>query len=147
MVGRSQTQLAAEDVKQAFKREAGEKRHVYLSVASFQRKAQAHVAAAKKPDMTARMEKMDYKHRGMVRFYRKHFRHQYPAGLMGLVVVGVWTRFAAVALQTTLRHAPDELVRPADAAHGGVPLTSPSASTGAWRRPPPMTTGSPFSSG
>jgi len=72
-----------------------------------------------------------HKHRGMVRFYRKHFRHQYPAGLMGLVVVGVWTRFAAVALQTTLRHAPDELVRPADAAHGGVPLTSPSASTGA----------------
>jgi len=38
-----------------------------------------------------------HKHRGMVRFYQKHFRHQYPAGLMGLVVVGVWLRFAAVA--------------------------------------------------
>jgi len=37
-----------------------------------------------------------HKHKGMVRFYRKHFRHQYPAGLMGLVVAGVWLRFAAV---------------------------------------------------
>lgn len=59
--------LAAEDVKEAFKREAGEKRHVYLSVAAQQRKAQAHVAASETPDMTRRMEQMDFKHRGMVR--------------------------------------------------------------------------------
>jgi len=32
----------------------------------------------------------------MVRFYQKHFRRQYPVGLMGLVVAGVWLRFAAV---------------------------------------------------
>jgi GT2 family glycosyltransferase len=38
-----------------------------------------------------------HKHRGMVRFYRKHFRHEYPAGLMELVTLGVWLRFAAVA--------------------------------------------------
>ena len=38
-----------------------------------------------------------HKHGGMVRFYRKHFRHQYPAGLMELVVVGVWLRFAVIA--------------------------------------------------
>jgi hypothetical protein len=38
-----------------------------------------------------------HKHKGMVRFYQKHFRSQYPAGLMGIVVVGVWLRFAAVA--------------------------------------------------
>lgn len=38
-----------------------------------------------------------HKHKGMVRFYQKHFRQQYPAGLMGLVVIGVWLRFAAVA--------------------------------------------------
>jgi GT2 family glycosyltransferase len=38
-----------------------------------------------------------HKHRGMVRFYRKHFRHQYPAGLMELVTIGVWLRFAAIA--------------------------------------------------
>ena len=38
-----------------------------------------------------------HKHKGMVRFYRKHFRHQYPAGLMELVIVGVWLHFAAIA--------------------------------------------------
>ena len=38
-----------------------------------------------------------HKHRGMVRFYRKHFRHQYPLGLMALVIAGVWLRFTAVA--------------------------------------------------
>lgn len=60
-------QLAADDVKEAFRREYGEKRHVFLSVASFQRKAQANVARGKNPDMVRRMEEMDYKHRGMVR--------------------------------------------------------------------------------
>lgn len=40
-----------------------------------------------------------HKHRGMVRFYGKHFRHQYPVGLMELVIVGVWLRFAAIAMQ------------------------------------------------
>ena len=34
-----------------------------------------------------------YKHRGMVRFYRKFFRHQYPGLLMVLVLAAVWTRF------------------------------------------------------
>ena len=38
-----------------------------------------------------------HKHRGMIRFYRKHFRHEYPIGLMELVTLGVWLRFAAVA--------------------------------------------------
>lgn len=38
-----------------------------------------------------------HKHKGMVRFYRKHFRHQYPAGLMAAVVFGVWLRFSAIA--------------------------------------------------
>jgi hypothetical protein len=33
----------------------------------------------------------------MVRFYQKHFCHQYPGALMTLVVIGVWLRFAAVA--------------------------------------------------
>lgn len=37
-----------------------------------------------------------HKHLGMVRFYRKFFRHQYPGVLMGLVVFGVWLRFSAV---------------------------------------------------
>jgi len=38
-----------------------------------------------------------HKHRGMIRFYRKHFRAAYPPGLFGLVVAGVGLRFAAVA--------------------------------------------------
>lgn len=38
-----------------------------------------------------------HKHRGMVRFYRKHFRRQYPGLLMLMVMLGVWLRFAAVA--------------------------------------------------
>lgn len=37
-----------------------------------------------------------HKHRGMVRFYRKFFRHQYPGVLMWLVVMGVWLRFGIV---------------------------------------------------
>jgi hypothetical protein len=35
-----------------------------------------------------------HKHKGMMRFYRKFFRHQYPGILMGLVALGVWMRFA-----------------------------------------------------
>jgi len=38
-----------------------------------------------------------HKHKGMVRFYRKFFQHQYPGGLMWLVVVGIWIRFALLA--------------------------------------------------
>lgn len=38
-----------------------------------------------------------HKHRGMLRFYRKFFRHQYPGVLMWFVVLGVWLRFCAVA--------------------------------------------------
>jgi GT2 family glycosyltransferase len=44
-----------------------------------------------------------HKHRGMIRFYRKHFRESYPAGLFGLVVAGVWLRFAAVAARQSVR--------------------------------------------
>ncbi|MFM8415207.1 MAG: glycosyltransferase family 2 protein [Planctomycetota bacterium] len=44
-----------------------------------------------------------HKHRGMIRFYRKHFRDSYPAGLFGLVVAGVWLRFAAVATRQIVR--------------------------------------------
>lgn len=36
------------------------------------------------------------KHKGMIRFYRKFFRHQYPGLLMGLVIAGVGIRFIAI---------------------------------------------------
>lgn len=59
--------LAAEDVKQAFRREYGDKRHIYLSVVAFQRKAQANVANSKAPNMVRRMEELESKRRGLVR--------------------------------------------------------------------------------
>jgi nucleoside-diphosphate-sugar epimerase len=34
-----------------------------------------------------------YKHKGMVRFYRKFFRHQYPAPLMWVVMAGIGIRY------------------------------------------------------
>lgn len=74
--------LAAEDVKAAFHRAAGEDRHVYLSRMANIRKQQAEVAAAKTPDMQEKMERLDYRHRGLVRrfngrladFLREHHR-------------------------------------------------------------------------
>jgi GT2 family glycosyltransferase len=55
-----------------------------------------------------------HKHKGMIRFYRKFFRHQYPGMLMGLVAMGVWLRFGLVAAYHTakrvrraLRHGRD----------------------------------------
>lgn len=44
-----------------------------------------------------------HKHKGMLRFYRKFFRHQYPGVLMGLVVAGVWLRFGVAAVYLTAR--------------------------------------------
>jgi len=44
-----------------------------------------------------------HKHKGMLRFYRKFFRHQYPLPLMVLVFVMVWIRFLFVAGMLTLR--------------------------------------------
>lgn len=45
-----------------------------------------------------------HKHKGMLRFYHKFFRHQYPGVLMWLVMFGVWLRFAAVAAYYSGRH-------------------------------------------
>jgi GT2 family glycosyltransferase len=44
-----------------------------------------------------------HKHKGMIRFYRKFFRHQYPGILMGLVALGVWLRFGLVAGYYTVK--------------------------------------------
>ncbi len=38
-----------------------------------------------------------YKHRGMIRFYRKFLRHRYPVILTWGVLLAVWTRFVAKA--------------------------------------------------
>jgi len=44
-----------------------------------------------------------YKHLGMLRFYRKFFRHRYPAVLLWAVTAAVWIRFAAKAAMLLLR--------------------------------------------
>jgi len=44
-----------------------------------------------------------HKHRGMLHFYRKFFRHQYPGVLMWLVTLGVWSRFLAVCIYHLMR--------------------------------------------
>jgi GT2 family glycosyltransferase len=50
-----------------------------------------------------------HKHKGMLRFYRKFFRHQYPGVLMGLVALGVWMRFAAVTFLLTAQRLLDRV--------------------------------------
>lgn len=45
-----------------------------------------------------------HKHKGMQRFYRKFFRHQYPGALMWLVSIGVWLRFFLIAVYYSARH-------------------------------------------
>jgi GT2 family glycosyltransferase/nucleoside-diphosphate-sugar epimerase len=49
-----------------------------------------------------------YKHRGMVRFYRKFFRDRYPALLMWLVMLGIGIRFIARALSRLTNRAKPE---------------------------------------
>ncbi|MDB5764001.1 MAG: dTDP-Rha--alpha-D-GlcNAc-pyrophosphate polyprenol alpha-3-L-rhamnosyltransferase [Herminiimonas sp.] len=45
-----------------------------------------------------------HKHKGMMRFYRKFFYHQYPGILMWLVALGVWGRFGVVAAYYGVLH-------------------------------------------
>ncbi|MGA9032716.1 MAG: glycosyltransferase family 2 protein [Sulfuricaulis sp.] len=51
-----------------------------------------------------------HKHKGMIRFYRKFFRHQYPWPLMPLVVAAVWTRFMLLAGMALFRQGASEPV-------------------------------------
>lgn len=44
-----------------------------------------------------------HKHRGMLRFYGKFFRHHYPGVLMWLVTLGIWLRFGLIAAYSTVR--------------------------------------------
>lgn len=44
-----------------------------------------------------------HKHKGMMRFYRKFFNHQYPGALMWLVAGGIWLRFSLVAAYYTTK--------------------------------------------
>lgn len=44
-----------------------------------------------------------HKHKGMMRFYRKFFRRQYPGAMMSLVALGIWLRFGFVAGYYTIK--------------------------------------------
>jgi GT2 family glycosyltransferase len=44
-----------------------------------------------------------HKHKGMMLFYRKFFRDQYPSVLMWLVGLGVWLRFGAIVAYYTVK--------------------------------------------
>jgi GT2 family glycosyltransferase len=46
-----------------------------------------------------------HKHKGMMRFYRKFFRNQYPGILMWIVTLGVWLRFGTLATWYSVRKA------------------------------------------
>ncbi len=52
-----------------------------------------------------------HKHKGMMRFYRKFFRHQYPLPLMALVAVAVWMRFVLHAVRALIQRMLPEVVR------------------------------------
>lgn len=45
-----------------------------------------------------------HKHKGMLRFYRKFFRQQYPGALMGLVALVVWLRFGVTVIFHMVRN-------------------------------------------
>lgn len=45
-----------------------------------------------------------HKHKGMIRFYRKFFRHQYPMLLMFMVILAVWARFATIAISVAVKN-------------------------------------------
>ena len=51
-----------------------------------------------------------HKHKGMLRFYRKFFRHRYPGAVMWLVALGIWLRFGAVAIYYATRQVGGLLV-------------------------------------
>lgn len=92
--------MAGEDVKAAFKKEYGDKRHVFLARIANNRKLELGVANAKNLEkhQTRQMEGLDYKARGLVRrfngrlaqFLREHHRNlmgnvKNPAQMMNIV--------------------------------------------------------------
>ncbi|MBS1209569.1 MAG: dTDP-Rha--alpha-D-GlcNAc-pyrophosphate polyprenol alpha-3-L-rhamnosyltransferase [Proteobacteria bacterium] len=50
-----------------------------------------------------------HKHKGMIRFYRQHFSHQYPGLLMLMVIFGVWFRFSLISVSKLLKRTPVDL--------------------------------------
>jgi len=68
-----------------------------------------------------------HKHRGMMRFYRKFFRHQYPLPLMTLVAATVWARFLVLAGQELISRPMRKVSRTSDSAVGRSQVGAPPA--------------------
>ncbi|MDD2892337.1 MAG: glycosyltransferase [Halothiobacillaceae bacterium] len=79
-----------------------------------------------------------HKHLGMVRFYRKFFHHQYPGLMMGVVTVGVWMRFALVAIAKLTEQAWQKVDAGArrETVRGTLPATMPPATVAERAEPP-----------
>ena len=45
-----------------------------------------------------------HKHKGMVRFYRKHFSQKYPAFLLWFVITGIWLRFGLLSIYYSFQY-------------------------------------------
>ena len=52
-----------------------------------------------------------HKHRGMLRFYRKFYKKQYPAPLWNLVVLGVWGRFFMLSFWFAVKRIAGKVIR------------------------------------
>lgn len=82
--------LAAQDIKESFRKEAGEKRHVYLAQIANARKLQAGVANATDLStyQTRTVEDMDYRARSLVRYFNGRlsaFLREHHRDLLGRV--------------------------------------------------------------
>jgi hypothetical protein len=97
-----------------------------------------------------------HKHKGMLRFYRTHFRHQYPWPLMLVVYAAVWTRFSLLAghilvARTVWRRAPAYYPEPhslrtvpyakVTKGDGFQPVSAPKAEPFQWAGRPVLVTG------
>lgn len=117
--------LAAEDTKAAFRKEAGDVRHVSVKTVAAKRKMEGEVHRAAKPDSIRKMEMLDYQHRSLLRrfngrlssFLKEHHRDimgnvKNPAGLRDIVreLHGEASGNAtARALAETVRNAFEEM--------------------------------------
>lgn len=53
-----------------------------------------------------------HKHKGMIRFYNKFFRSEYPWLLWPCIIFGVWIRFTAIIFNQTAKSAWGRVIRP-----------------------------------
>ncbi len=78
--------MAAEDIKEGYRKEAGDVRHVFLARMANLRQIQARVNRSNTPNMTQNMERLDYRHRALVRRFNhllSEFLSEHSRDLLG----------------------------------------------------------------